>query len=105
MRTYRYVGPGRIAARVRSDQRGTPVRSAADVLQWVAATRQVADAEGCVIATFVIDEAGTLFIADRRSEHVACAGGQPVRSAGEMTFEVAAPTVRVAGVSNQSTGY
>ena len=25
-------------------------------------------------------------LADRRSEHVACAGGRPVRSAGEMFF-------------------
>ena len=68
-------------------------------------TDQDPDADGCVIATFVIDDAGTLLIADRRSEHVACSGGRPVHSAGEMTFELAAPTVRVIGASNQSTGY
>jgi hypothetical protein len=58
-----------------------------------------------VIATFVVDASGELRIADRHSEHVACAGGQPVLSAGEITFEITADSVRVVGVSNQSTGY
>ena len=38
------------------------------------------------IATFVVNQDGTLMLADRSSEHVACAGGAPVCSAGEMTF-------------------
>src|SRR5207245_3026844 len=58
-----------------------------------------------VTATFIIDETGGLLIADRRSEHVACAGGRPVRSAGEMTFTVKTSGVSVAWVTNQSTGY
>lgn len=36
--------------------------------------------------TFVIDSSGILRLAPRRSEHVACAGGGPVLSAGEVTF-------------------
>ncbi|MGW4807057.1 hypothetical protein [Kitasatospora sp. NPDC004272] len=43
-----------------------------------------------------------LRLADRRSEHVACAGGAAVLGAGEVAF---APGRRVAEVSNLSTGY
>lgn len=105
MREYRYIGPHEIADRVRGSGRSTPIRSAADVLRWADESGQDRDADGCVTATFVIDRAGTLLVADRRSEHVACAGGQPVLSAGEMTFDLTGPADRVAGVSNQSTGY
>lgn len=52
----------------------------------------------------VVDAAGILLVADRRSEHVACAGGQPVRSAGELTFAIGHDVVVVES-SNQSTGY
>jgi hypothetical protein len=57
------------------------------------------------VATFVIDLNGDLLVADRRSEHVACAGGGPVLSAGEMFFLVEEDRVEVTDVSNQSTGY
>ena len=58
-----------------------------------------------LIVTFVVDESGTLRVADRHGEHVACAGGQPVLSAGETTFNLSDPAVRLLEVSNQSTGY
>jgi hypothetical protein len=103
MSVYRYVGPKDIADRVRSEHRGTPIRSADDVLAWIRATEQQLS-DSCVVATFVVDTDGVLRIADRRSEHVACAGGQPVLSAGEMTFSVAGQ-VEVVEASNQSTGY
>jgi hypothetical protein len=103
MKLYRYVGPRRIIDRVRPDQAGQSIRSPEDVRAWVRDTAQEL-AAGCVIATFVVDAAGVLRIADRRSEHVACAGGQPVRSGGEITFRLGR-TVEVLGVSNQSTGY
>jgi hypothetical protein len=61
-------------------------------------------AAGSVIATFVVDAAGVLWVADRRSEHVACAGRQAVRSAGEITFDIGR-ALEVVAVSNQSTGY
>ncbi|WP_167239315.1 hypothetical protein [Massilia genomosp. 1] len=57
------------------------------------------------IATFIVDENSTLRIADRCSEHVACAGGRPVQSAGKMTFQVDKDQARVHAVTNQSTGY
>lgn len=58
-----------------------------------------------VIATFIIDVNGRLWIADRHSEHVQCARGQSVLSAGEMTFAVEKQEVEVVAVTNQSTGY
>lgn len=105
MKVYRYVGPRRIAERVAVSSEGTAIRSARDVLAWIAVSRQEIDPDGCVIATFVVDDAGVLKVADRRSEHVVCAGGAHVRSAGEMTFEFDGDDVSVAAVSNQSTGY
>jgi hypothetical protein len=57
-----------------------------------------------IVATFVIGLAGRLRIADRRSEHVACAGGEPVLSAGEISFLVG-EKIEAGDVSNQSTGY
>lgn len=71
----------------------------------VAASGQQPGPAGLLIATFVIDQAGTLLVADRHSEHVACAGRQPVLSAGEITFRITRQSVEVAEVSNQSTGY
>jgi hypothetical protein len=103
--TYRYIGPKKIAERAAPAAAGVRVESAEDVRQWLRQTGQELNAAGSVTATFVIDEAGWLRIADRRSEHVACAGGRPVRSAGEMTFAVGPSGVRVTWVTNQSTGY
>jgi hypothetical protein len=103
VKVYRYVGPRQIAERASSQPTGLPIRSSDDVREWVRSTGQELSA-GCVIATFVVDITGTLMIADRRSEHVACAGQQPVLSAGEITFALGR-TVEIVAVSNQSTGY
>jgi hypothetical protein len=102
---YWYVGPKKIAERSLSAPVGTRVESPEDVRRWMRQTGQGVDAAGNVVATFVVDEPGWLRIADRRSEHVACAGGRPVRSAGEMTFTIRGRDVRVTWVTNQSTGY
>jgi hypothetical protein len=102
-RNYSYVGPAEIASRATSATGGRLVQSPADIGHWIGDTGQEV-LGGLVIATFVVDEEGRLRIADRRSEHVACASGRSVRSAGEMTFAVG-PPIAVVGVSNQSTGY
>jgi len=103
--TYRYVGPKKIAECAPAVPAGVRVESPEDVRRWVRQTGQELDAAGNVIATFIIDESGWLRIADRRSEHVACAGGRPVQSAGEMTFTVRPRRVSVTWITNQSTGY
>jgi hypothetical protein len=81
-KVYAYVGRG-----------GAPIRRRVDLERWLGKNRS------CT-ATFVIVD-GVLLVADRHSEHVACASGRPVESAGEMTFEGA----RVVEITNQSTGY
>lgn len=102
---YRYVGPVGIASRVAGHPGGTRIDSPADLVRWCVATRQVPDRGGLIAVTFVIDADGQLLVADRHSEHVACAGGGPVLSAGEMFLSVAGDRVEVAEVSNQSAGF
>src|SRR5215216_5413870 len=106
-RLYHYVGPAEIKARVAGCPAGTRVRSTADILAWIRGTGQRPGTDGLVAATFVIDASGDLLVADRHSEHVACAGGGPVLSAGEVFFDLsdAASGVRVDEITNQSTGY
>jgi hypothetical protein len=99
---YRYVGPAEIRDRVAGRPAGTRVSSVSDLLAWV---RRADEDQDLVAVTFVIDEKGDLLVADRRSEHVACAGGGPVLSAGEMFFRISNDIIEVAEVSNQSTGY
>ncbi len=102
---YRYVGPAGIATRVAGRPGGTRIDSMTDLVRWCVATGQVPGRGGLVAVTFVIDPDGQLLVADRDSEHVACAGGGPVLSAGEMFLLAAGETVAVAEVSNQSTGF
>src|SRR5438552_4002624 len=104
-RKYHYVGPKKIAQRAPTASPGWQIRSPDDVLQWIRETKQNLNACGDVTATFVIHEAGSLRIADRRSEHVACAGSRVVLSAGEITFRLLRGKVAADRVTNQSVGY
>jgi hypothetical protein len=104
-RLYRYVGPTEIKARVSGRGAGTRISSPEDLLEWARATSRPSPPDGLVAATFTIDAMGDLLIADRRSEHVACAGGGPVLSAGEVFFLVESERVAVLEVNNLSTGY
>ncbi|MCU1282266.1 MAG: hypothetical protein JWM53_5812 [bacterium] len=105
---YPYVGPEAIRQAASSQPEGAAIRAPADLQRWLAAH------PGAITepATFVVTLDGTLRVAPRRSEHVACAGGQPVLAAGEVRFErgapagdIAAARFRVALITNQSTGY
>jgi hypothetical protein len=101
-RLYNYVGPSAIKACISGRPAGMRIASASDLLAWA---RRADRGRGLVAATFIIDASGHLLLADRRSEHVACAGGGPVLSAGEMFFVIDGGRVEVVEVSNQSTGY
>jgi hypothetical protein len=79
---------------------GEAIVSALALRQWIA-DNPSARSEG---ATFVVALDGTLLLAPRRSEHVACASGAPVRCAGELRFSLE-HDVAVIEASNQSTGY
>jgi len=92
MRVYRYVGPEEIRKRVAGDPPGTPVRSTADL--------PLDETQ-----TYVVTTDGILRVAHRRSEHVACAGGNDVLAGGELTASRVGGVVRIVDVSNQSTGY
>src|SRR5687768_11921250 len=105
MREYRYVGPNELLALVDKSSGRRFIQNSADVLSWMEQTHQHPDFEGEVTVTFIIDLRGNLWIADRHSEHVVCAAGGPVLSAGEMTFQVAKAKVEVLEVTNQSTGF
>jgi hypothetical protein len=89
VRRYRYVGsPDHL--RDLSSAR-TAIRAASDARAFAGET-----------VTFVVTDDGQLWVADRRSEHVACARGGDVLAAGELTF---AADGTVEGATNQSTGF
>ncbi|WP_371241913.1 hypothetical protein [Streptomyces pimonensis] len=81
---------------------GRRVGSAADFDGWIV---EQSTAELTEPFTFVVGTDGVLRLAPRRSEHVACAGGDMVLSAGEISFVHEADRWAVSEVSNQSTGY
>ena len=93
VRLYDYVGPREVLQAVRSQPPGRAVTCGDEITH--------ADEP----FTFVVDATGVLRLAARRSEHVACAGGRPVLSAGEITFEHGRAGWAVTAVTNQSTGY
>ncbi|MEW1795394.1 MULTISPECIES: hypothetical protein [Streptomyces] len=101
-RRYRYVGPVELKAAVRPGSGGCRISSAADFGGWIAGRSAAELAEPF---TFVVGTDGVLRLAPRRSEHVACAGGDMVLSAGEISFTRDADRWAVSEVSNQSTGY
>ncbi|MFI1366101.1 hypothetical protein [Streptomyces griseochromogenes] len=96
------MGPVELRDAVRPGAGGWLVRSGGDFDAW--AERQ-ADAELIEPFTFVVGLDGLLRLAPRRSEHVACAEGEPVLSAGEIGFVREVRHWAVSEVSNQSTGY
>ncbi|WP_432120929.1 hypothetical protein [Streptomyces sp. S1] len=81
---------------------GRRMASANDVDGWI---MERSAAELTEPFTFVVDMDGVLRLAPRRSEHVACAGGDMVLGAGEIGFTREAGRWIVREVSNQSTGY
>ncbi|NED34377.1 hypothetical protein [Streptomyces sp. SID8499] len=101
-RSYRYVGPVELKTAVRPGDGGRRIGSATDFGGWIV---EQSAAELAEPFTFVVGMDGVLRLAPRRSEHVACAGGDMVLSAGEISFTREAGRWTVREVSNQSTGY
>jgi hypothetical protein len=92
-RPYQYVGPAEVLTALQPLALGHAILAPGDI------------ASSDEPFTFVIDLEGTLRLAPRRSEHVACAGGMPVLSAGEIAFERGPDGWEVTSATNQSTGY
>ncbi|MGW0435343.1 hypothetical protein ACWDV4_22735 [Micromonospora sp. NPDC003197] len=99
---YRYVGPADVLAAALPAGEGRLIRCPSEFNDWAGSVgiRDLAEP-----FTFVIDGDGVLRLAPRRSEHVACAGGRDVLSAGEITFVAQPGGWAVSEVTNQSTGY
>lgn len=89
MQRYRYVGPPGVAGRPHRPP-ATEVSSRPDVAELLLAADPADRRAGTVTFTYVVDAGGGLRLADRRSEHVACAGGRAVLAAGEITFDLSA---------------
>lgn len=101
-RQYQYVGPKEIRETAKSQPTGTRITSVDDLAQWLAASSTERSAQQCWVATFTIGLDGCLCLAPRRSEHIACAAGGNVLSAGEITID---DDMAVTEITNQSTGY
>lgn len=99
---YNYVGPAEILDQVRPGRHGRAITSHDDLAAWLEEQNEHEREEPF---TFIVDLNRTLRLAPQRSEHVACAGGNPVLSAGEITFAQQQNHWLVREISNQSTGY
>ncbi|MBV6623649.1 MAG: hypothetical protein KI793_12060 [Rivularia sp. (in: Bacteria)] len=102
---YKYVGAEEIRETTAHLPPGSRILSINHIDNWIRETKQQVDVWGLIAATFVIDCEGYLRIADRHSEHIACAGGKPVLSAGEIFFQKFNNDLEVAEITNQSTGF
>ncbi|RKZ52683.1 MAG: hypothetical protein DRR16_20705 [Candidatus Parabeggiatoa sp. nov. 3] len=105
MKLYRYVGPNDLRELVSSENCGTPIQRREDILNWLKSNRSKIPYYDDVMTTFIINTDGLLCLADRHSEHLVCAFGGAVLSAGEMRFLMTGDQVEVIEVTNQSTGY
>jgi hypothetical protein len=104
-RQYRYVGMRDAEEYLTDAVPRIAVHEAHDILAWMTETGQKLSPENTIVATFIIDTDGQLWISDRHSEHVVCARGGDVLSAGEITFAIHKQRVEVVEITNQSTGY
>ena len=100
-RPYKYVGPRRLADLAMSDIERAEPKSEAEFALWLSANYN----EAAVTLTYVVTRGGALRVSDRHSEHVACARGEAVLGAGELSLLVDGDAVEVESVTNQSTGY
>jgi len=100
VRRYGYVGPpeirdqahaeiGRLCPRDQQELASSPLLGSADRAEL----------------TFIVDVRNRLWLSDRRTEHVACARGGEVLGAGEIILLRSGDEIRVAEITNQSTGY
>ncbi len=101
-REYQYVGPPEILEIARTQPHGTAISSVADLTVWLETKPTEQTPDGNWIATFTLGVDSVLCVAPRRSEHVACAAGGPVLSAGEIIID---GECCVPEISNQSTGF
>jgi len=101
LKSFKYVGPEEIRIRSGHAPGGTPITSKSALLEWFKRSDTDMNAEDGW-ATYVVNLEGTLLVAPRRTEHVACAQGAQVQAAGEIQFDEQGNVIEV---TNHSTGY
>lgn len=102
-RTYRYVGPAEVREAAKQEPPGAVISSPDDLRAWLAANEAGATEH---TLTYVVSTRRELLVAPQRSEHVACARGESVLAAGELTVRNGkSGALEVTYISNQSTGY
>ncbi len=100
-RHYSYVGPESIRLACANQPLGRHIATVGQLRTWL----QQLDAEDPAAegwATYVVVPEGRLLLAHRRTEHVACAGGDDVLGAGEAQLD---PDGEALWLSNYSSGY
>lgn len=105
IRAYKFVGSKSFIPSADAMPERWCILTTADLASWTRQHAEETDGEGLIPATFIIATDEALWIADRRSEHLACARVGDVLAAGEMFFRGRGASLEVARVSNQSTGY
>jgi hypothetical protein len=104
-RVYEYIGPEVLRADAKAGIPKCRLRDCPDLAALVRTLELAEPNSDEVTLTYVVDAGGVLWIADRHSEHVACARGRGVLAAGELTVTPGRPGLKVIEATNQSTGY
>ena len=104
MRIYKHLNPGAVDAHP-TDSTRARIASPADLHDWLDFLRSRSRLSDELTVTFIVDTDGFLWVADRHSEHAACAQGRDVLSAGELTFAMTRGAAVVSSATNQSLGY
>ena len=104
MRIYKHLNPGTVDTHP-ADSTRARLGSPGELRDWLGRLNPPIRLGDELTVTFIVDPDGSLWVADRHSEHAACARGRDVRSAGEMTFAMRQGGAVVSGVTNLSLGY
>lgn len=103
---YEYIGPKEILEIIEEKYQGRVIETSEEIFDWIIENHSKPKKDDIIICTFIINLENKLVIADRHSEHVQCANGKNVRSAGEIGFQVDnQKRINVFSITNQSTGY
>ena len=105
MKLYDYVGPASIRASASFDTPRHAVRDSKGIVVWATERLGFTNRDRQMTFTYVVQPLAQLYLADRRSEHIACARGGAVLTAGEITFERHGSDLILIETSNLSTGF
>jgi DNA-directed RNA polymerase subunit RPC12/RpoP len=104
-REYAYVGPKELLSLAAAGIPRSRLNPSVDARELHRVLDLGAVDSGSLTLTFIVDVDGVLWVADRHSEHVACARGRNVLAAGELTVADGPDGLEAIAATNQSTGY